>query len=217
LLEAPVTSIVGDPLLFVPAVLPRDTRATRGDADDFGKQCERLLPNLRRYAFRLTRDPMMAEELIQDTIVKALHKQHQFAPGTNLRAWLFTIMHNQRINALRDLSRQGVPVDLSECSAAVSGGQEENEEMRSVCDALEKLPEEVRKVALLVGYDGLRYAEIADRLGIPVGTVRSRLSRGRMLLCALTGREPRRRPAARVPMAAAGNASAHASEGHDHG
>lgn len=166
-------------------------RSPRRDRpDDFGGQCERLLPNLRRYALHLTRDRVSAEDLIQDTMVNALHKQHQFAPGTDLRAWLFTIMHNQRMNGIRRASRQGIRVDLSEWSAAVSGGQEVNEEMRALRHALEQLPDDVRTVALLVGYDGLRYDEVAKKLRIPVGTVRSRLSRGRTFLRALMDREP---------------------------
>jgi len=171
-------------------------RSSRSDQpQSFGGQCERLLPILRRYAFRLTRDRVSAEDLIQDTMVNALRKQHQFAAGTDLRAWLFTIMHNQRINGVRRASRQGTHVDLSQWSATVSGDQEANEEMRALRYALEQLPDDVRTVALLVGYDGLRYGEVAKKLGIPVGTVRSRLSRGRTFLRALMERErPDRSP-----------------------
>ena len=162
----------------------------RDRLDNFGRQCERLLPNLRRYAFRLTHDRVSAEDLIQDTMVNALRKRHQFAPGTDLRAWLFTIMHNQRINGVRRVLRQGMHVDLSEWSGTVSGGQEANEEMRALRRALKQLPDDVRTVAILVGYDGLSYDEVAKTLRIPIGTVRSKLSRGRMLLRALMEREP---------------------------
>jgi len=166
-------------------------RSSRPDGPDgFGEQCERLLPNLRRYAFYLTRDRVVAEDLLQDTMVNALRNQHQFAPGTDLRAWLFTIMRNQHMDAVRSASRQGRRVDLSEWSATVSGGQEASEEMRALRHALKQLPDDVRTVALLVGYDGLRYDEVARNLGIPIGTVRSRLSRGRMFLRALMEREP---------------------------
>jgi len=166
-----------------------DRSSISDQRDNFGGQCERVLPALRRYAFYLTRDRVVAEDLLQDTMVNALRKQHQFAPGTDLRAWLFTIMHNQRMNGVRRASRRGMYVDLPEWSATVSGGQEANEEMRALRHALEQLPDGVRTVALLVGYDGLRYGEVAEKLGIPVGTVRSRLSRGRMFLRALMERE----------------------------
>jgi hypothetical protein len=101
-----------------------------------------------------------------------------------MRAWLFTIMRNQRANDLRRTIRQGLRIGPSEVQEprVVSGGQEANEEIRDMCRALAQLSENTRAVVLLAGCHQLSYGEIVDRLKIPIGTVRSRLARGRRLL-----------------------------------
>jgi RNA polymerase sigma-70 factor, ECF subfamily len=140
------------------------------------------LPNLRRYARRLAPDRSAAEDLLQETLLLALAKQHCFTPGTNLRAWLFTIMHNQRINGLRRAMREGELIDLSEANESVSGEQEINLQIQELRGAMEQLNEDKRTVLVLADQEGFSYVEIADMLQVPIGTVRSRLARARSLL-----------------------------------
>jgi RNA polymerase sigma-70 factor, ECF subfamily len=149
---------------------------------NFDDACVGYLPDLRRFARRLVRDRLGADDLTQDTMMRALANRHRFTPGTNLRAWLFTIMRNQRINNVRRAGREGVPVELTEVTEVLDGGQEMSQQIRELRRALEALPESKREIVLLAHYQGLRYDEIASRLRIPEGTVRSRLVRARMLL-----------------------------------
>ena len=148
----------------------------------FGDSCAQYLPNLRRYARRLAPDRSAAEDLLQETLLLALAKQHRFTPGTNLRAWLFTIMHNQRINGLRRAMREGELIDLSEANESVSGEQEINLQVQELRGAMEQLNEDKRTVLVLADQEGFSYVEIADMLQLPIGTVRSRLARARSLL-----------------------------------
>jgi RNA polymerase sigma-70 factor, ECF subfamily len=148
----------------------------------FEEACVGYLPDLRRFARRLVRDRLSADDLTQDTMLRALANRHQFTPGTNLRAWLFTIMRNQRINNLRRQHREGVAAELSEVTEVVDGGQEVGQQIQELRRALEALPQGKREIVLLAHYQELPYGEIANRLRIPEGTVRSRLVRARSLL-----------------------------------
>ena len=155
---------------------------------DFHGRLEEQIPRLRRYARALTRDVNRADDLVQDTLVRALAKQHLWQEGTNLRAWLFTLMHNQHVNDVRRGVREGITVELTEAPAMTAGPVAIAKlELRDLERALEKLPTEQREVILLVGLEGLAYEEVAVILKVPVGTVRSRLSRGRDLLRRLMG------------------------------
>lgn len=151
-------------------------------ATTFDEDCLGYLPELQRFARRLARDRLSADDLTQDTMLRAFANRHRFTPGTNLRAWLFTIMRHQRIDGARRALRRGVSVELDEITDAVEGGQEANQQIVELRKALEKLPRSKREILLLAHYQRLRYDEIADRLKIPEGTVRSRLVRARMLL-----------------------------------
>ena len=141
------------------------------------------IPRLRRYARALLRNPDAADDLVQDTLVRALAKIHLWQPDTDLRAWLFTLMHNQYVNFVRKSVREGSSTPLE---TAVDIGrapsQQEQLQLRDFKRALEQLPHEQRAVVLLIGLEGLRYEEVADILNVPVGTVRSRLSRARDML-----------------------------------
>jgi RNA polymerase sigma-70 factor (ECF subfamily) len=148
----------------------------------FDEACVGYLPDLRRFARRLAPDRPAADDLTQDTMLRALANRHRFTPGTNLRAWLFTIMKNQRINGARRAHRQGVAAELSEITETVDGGQETNQQIQELRRALEKLPAGKREIVMLAHYQELPYDEIADRLKIPEGTVRSRLVRVRRRL-----------------------------------
>src|SRR5262249_12666458 len=135
-----------------------------------------------------------ADDLVQDCLARALGKLHLWQEGTDLRAWLFTILHNQYVNQVRRAVREGAAVGLSETEPLLTRGphQARNLELRDLERAMAKLPEERRAVILLVGLEGMRYEEVAEVLGVPVGTVRSRLSRGREALRRLIGIVPDR-------------------------
>jgi RNA polymerase sigma-70 factor (ECF subfamily) len=151
---------------------------------DIYKSIEAEIPRLRRYARALKRDFTAADDLVQDTLTRALAKLHLWQEGTNLRGWLVTVMHNQHVNQVRASIRAGAVIDPSEDGPPASwpANQDKCLELRDLDRALDRLPEEQRAVILLVGLEGMRYEEAAEALGIPTGTVRSRLSRGRIAL-----------------------------------
>jgi len=159
---------------------------------------------------RLTRNRADAEDLVQDTYVKAFRHAGQFKRGTNLRAWLYTILHNTWRNRRRDASRDAVDVDSEQVEQLAAGGvggeQIETPErilMRSTLDAdlqaaLDSLPEAFREAVWLRDVEEFSYAEIAEMLNVPMGTVMSRISRGRRMLYEKLS------PATPVPAEAAG-------------
>jgi RNA polymerase sigma-70 factor (ECF subfamily) len=136
------------------------------------------LPRLRRYARALTRDVSQADDLVQDTLERALVKLDLWRPGTDLRAWLFTLMHNLFINQVRANKLQETDLDAAK-DIPVNGGQMDAMALRDISTALGRLPAEQREVILLVGLEQFGYAEAARILDVPLGTVMSRLSRGR--------------------------------------
>jgi RNA polymerase sigma-70 factor (ECF subfamily) len=141
------------------------------------------IPRLRRYARALAGDSHRADDLVQDTLERALAKFHLWRPGSDLRAWMFSIMHNVFINQLK--ARRELALDEITEAALEGAPQSEPLELRDLDAALRRLPAEQREVLLLVGLEQLSYAEASRALGIPVGTVMSRLSRGRERLRAL--------------------------------
>src|SRR5207302_1021313 len=148
---------------------------------DFARLLEAEIPRLRRYARALTRDVARADDLVQSCLTRAVAKQHLWQPGTDLRAWLFTILHNQHVNDVRRSVREGVSVAVEEMAPVLTVYPNAMAalQLRDLEAAIAKLPQEQRQVILLVGLEGMRYEEVALILGVPVGTVRSRLSRGR--------------------------------------
>jgi RNA polymerase sigma-70 factor (ECF subfamily) len=156
------------------------------------RSIEAEIPRLRRYARALTRDVCAADDLVQDCLARALGKLHLWQVGTDLRAWLFTILHNQYVNQVRRAVREGAPVGLSETEPMLIQPPQQGKrlELRDLDRAIAKLPQEQRTVILLVGLEGMRYEEVAAILDVPVGTVRSRLSRGREALRRLMGIAP---------------------------
>jgi RNA polymerase sigma-70 factor, ECF subfamily len=153
------------------------------------RDIEAEIPRLRRYARALTRDLIAADDLVQDSLTRALGKLHLWQQGTDLRAWLFTILHNQYVNHVRRAAREGAAVGLSEREPLLTGAPQQGRglELRDLERAITKLPKVQRSVILLVGLEGMSYGEVAAVLDVPVGTVRSRLSRGREALRLLTG------------------------------
>jgi RNA polymerase sigma-70 factor, ECF subfamily len=158
--------------------------------NDFARLLEEQIPRLRRYARALTRDATRADDLVQSCLVRAIAKQHLWERGTNLRAWLFTLLHNQPVNDVRHSMREGTSIELSEApELAAESNAVPSLQLRDLERALAKLPTEQREVILLVGLEGMAYEEVATVLNVPVGTVRSRLSRGRDQLRRLMGVE----------------------------
>lgn len=147
------------------------------------------LPRLRRYARALTGDLNRADDLVQDTLERALAKLDLWQPGSDLRAWLFTLMHNLFVNQIR-IKRPQETVMEDALDEPVSGGQMEALAARDIHAALARLPEEQREVLLLVGLEQFGYAEAAQVLGVPTGTVMSRLSRARERMRQMLAGEP---------------------------
>lgn len=164
---------------------------------EFHRLIEQQIPRLRRYARALTRNRERADDLVQDTLSRALVKEQFWQPGTNLRAWLFTIMHNQNVNNVRRAVRESRMVDMEQLSPMpATTDPTASRQMFELERALAQLPLEQRQVILLVGLEGMSYEDAAGILSVPVGTVRSRLSRGRDILRKLLDMEGRRSVAA---------------------
>src|SRR5256714_1950816 len=153
------------------------------------------IDSLYRTALRLTRSPADAEDLVQDTYLKAFRAVDSFEPGTNLRAWLFTILHNTARNRARDRARDNVTVDsetVDQAADLLTSGADADATpeallMRDTLTpelqaAIDALPEAFREAVWLRDVEEFSYAEIADMLQVPAGTVMSRISRGRRLL-----------------------------------
>ncbi len=137
------------------------------------------MPRLRRYARALTGDRAGADDLVQDTLERALMKLHLWRPGSDLRAWLFTVMHNVYVNQRRAEGSDHVTVDADTIEIPVRATQSDAMEMRDLSLMLARLPEGQREVLLLVALEGMSYEEVAQTLASPLGTVMSRLSRAR--------------------------------------
>jgi RNA polymerase sigma-70 factor, ECF subfamily len=154
---------------------------------DIAKLLEPEIPRLRRYALALSHDPVRADDLVQSCLARAVAKQHLWQEGTDLRAWLFTILHNQHINEVRRSVREGTAVPVESAGSSVEANALDKLQLRDLDRAMSRLPEDQRQVILLVGLEGMRYDQVAQILNVPVGTVRSRLSRGREMLRVLMG------------------------------
>lgn len=124
-------------------------------------------------------DRSAADDLVQDTLERAWNRLHLWREGSDLRAWLFSIMHNLRVDQLRQPGLNTSPMDDEWADAPVRGTQTDRLEIRDLESALMRLPLEQREVLLLVGLEDMSYEEVARTLGIPLGTVMSRLSRAR--------------------------------------
>ncbi len=146
------------------------------------------LPQMRAFALSLTRNPSAADDLVQDTIVKAWKNFDRFEDGTNLQAWLFTILRNTFYSDLRKTKRErdGTELQLSE----VSFGDPSQQDHIAVMDfekALGMLPTEQREALVLVGASGLTYEDAARTCGVAIGTIKSRINRARARLSELLG------------------------------
>lgn len=143
------------------------------------------MPALRAFTLSLTRNPVEADDLAQETLVKALAHMDQFAPGTNLKAWLFTIARNTFCSGYRRRNREPVCNLVEAENIFVEADQDWTLRMRAVRDALHRLPDDQEEALVLVGGAGLTYIEAAEVCGVALGTVKSRVSRGRARLLSL--------------------------------
>lgn len=145
------------------------------------------IPALRRYARALTGDSWAADDLVQDTLERACSKWRLWAAGSDLRAWLFTVMHNLFVNQVRHSSRQtrGGTLDIDEVAHELMAPDDDLAQTLDLQRCLLCLPADQRAVLLLVSVEDMSYAEVAKITGVPIGTVMSRLSRARTRLQAL--------------------------------
>ena len=150
---------------------------------DPGPLIEPLIPALRRYAYALLRDHAAADDLVQDTLERALLHWSSRRHDGDLRAWLFTILRNLHIGSHRQARRRGIAVALEDSDLPeTAAGQDTVIETQDVLAALDQLPEEQKSLLLLVGVEDFSYDEAARILDLPIGTVMSRLSRARRRL-----------------------------------
>jgi RNA polymerase sigma-70 factor, ECF subfamily len=153
---------------------------------------EASIPALRRYARALLRNPQDADDLVHDVLVRALDRMHTRHPDAAIRPWLFAIMHNLHVSSLRRSKVRGniVPMEaVNDAQVSAQPAQEADLHCQETMQAFNLLPPEQQQVLLLVSVEDLSYAEVSAVLGIPIGTVMSRLSRGRERLRHLMGDE----------------------------
>src|SRR5881628_3779719 len=155
----------------------------------FEDQLAALLPRLRRFAHALSRNPADADDLTQAAIERALRSKAQWEPGTRLDSWCYRIMHNLWIDTARSRSRKAVHEAPEE--EGLSVGEDPREAIEATVDlkrvmaAMTRLPDEQREVVALILIEGFGYREVSEMLGLPIGTVSSRLVRGRTALLAM--------------------------------
>ena len=148
----------------------------------FEQEIVDLLPRLRRLARALTRDVTAADDLVQIAIERALSRRDQWRPGTRLDAWVMRIMKNAWIDETRSRGRWRKVLDSEEAGVNVSDGSGQTDEQLAIAQAMANLPDEQRIAVALVLIDGLSYADAAEVLEIPPGTLNSRVVRGRQAL-----------------------------------
>jgi RNA polymerase sigma-70 factor (ECF subfamily) len=156
------------------------TKADRNEINDFHEQLKAILPRLRVYALSLTRDRDAAEDLVHDTVIKALTGRESFEPGTNLSAWVFRIQRNEFISSLRRDRPTANIDDVPSLSAPPR--QESGIVVREFMNAFRKLPTNSRHTLVLAQIEGQSYERIARDGNVSVGTVKSRVSRARTTL-----------------------------------
>jgi len=146
------------------------------------------IPKLRAFALSLAAHSDYADDLVQETLMKAWNHQNSFQEGTNIKAWLFTILRNEYFSQLRKRRREVEDADGDYAGSVVTpGGQESQLDMADLRIALQQLPDDQREAVVLVGASGFSYQEVAEICHVPVGTVKSRVNRARTKLALLLG------------------------------
>jgi RNA polymerase sigma-70 factor (ECF subfamily) len=152
--------------------------------DDVKWAIARQIPHLRRFALALAKNPDQADDLVQDCLERALKKRHLWHHRGSLRSWLFSMLYRTHIDHHRAHRRRDLPTapEVINARQTQPANQEHHVECRNIGEALDRLPEDQRSAVLLVALEGFTYDEAAEVLKVPIGTVRSRLSRGRQAL-----------------------------------
>ena len=157
--------------------------ASNKDADPFKRELLKTLPSLRAFAMSLIQRSDRADDLVQDTIMKAWANQTSFQPGTNMKAWLFTILRNEFYSQMRKAGREISDGDgLMTERMAIHPAQYGSLDMQDFKKALDQLPDDQREAIILIGASGFAYEEAAEICGCAVGTIKSRVSRARTAL-----------------------------------
>lgn len=147
-----------------------------------------VVPNLRAFARSLCGNPDQADDLVQETLIKAWKNQASFAEGSNLKAWLFTILRNTFLSERRKRKREVEDQDgIMAAQLSVHGAQSGHMDMIDFRKAFATLPEEQREALILIGAEGFSYEEAALMCGCAVGTIKSRVNRARVKLCEILG------------------------------
>lgn len=161
-----------------------------GPQDDFRSGLLALIPHLRAFARGLCGRPDLADDLVQETVMKAWVARERYEPGTNLKAWTFTILRNHFLNEIRRSSRMTEMDEGTEHPDLVAeASQEDAVHVSDLQSALYRLPEDRREALLLVGAGGFSYEEAAQVCGVPAGTIKSRVARGRAQLMVMLSDE----------------------------
>jgi RNA polymerase sigma-70 factor (ECF subfamily) len=169
-------------------VNPDPTRRPTDGTASFKELLIREIPGLRAFAASLCGSMQPVDDLVQDTLLKAWSHSDRFALGSNLRAWLFTILRNTYFSSYRRRGREVQDADgLIEERLSVAGSQEAAVDLADFRSALAKLPEEQREALIMVGASGLTYEETAAVCGVAVGTIKSRVNRARARLADILG------------------------------
>ena len=157
----------------------------------FESQLAELLPRLRRFAHGLSRNPADADDLTQATLERALKAKDQWQPGTRLDSWAYRIMRNLWVDTARSRARKGAREAPEEeglnVGADPRAAMDASVDLRRIMAAMARLPAEQREIVALILVEGFGYREVSEMLGLPIGTVSSRLVRGRTALLAMMG------------------------------
>jgi RNA polymerase sigma-70 factor (ECF subfamily) len=169
---------------------PQSGATSEEGRQQFRQHLLAAIPKLRAFALSLASHADYADDLVQETLMKAWNHQNSYQEGTNIKAWLFTILRNEFFSQLRKRRREVEDADGEYAGSVMTpGGQESQLDMADLRIALQQLPEDQREAVVLVGASGFSYQEVADICHVPVGTVKSRVNRARNKLAALMGNE----------------------------
>jgi RNA polymerase sigma-70 factor (ECF subfamily) len=182
-------------MTYISKIAQNESRNRHGESprgrnrrDNFREELLEHLPHLRNYALSLTQDHTEASDLVQDCLLKALEKRHQYQKDTHMRRWLFTILRNHYLDQWRQRTRRGTHMPVEDCSQASlshPASQDDWMDLRSCQRELRKLGAYDRAILLLSVFSPMSHKEIAAALDVAEGTIRSRLSRARSQLKAV--------------------------------
>ncbi len=174
--------------MTVPVLKTANPPATDEVQNEFQKQMLSVVPRLRAFALSLSAKSDYADDLVQETLMKAWNHQNDFQPGTNMKAWLFTILRNEYFSQLRKKKRKREVEDVDGelvNQLASPANQESHLDVADLRVAMQQLPDDQREAIILVGASGFSYQEVAEITQVAVGTVKSRVNRARVRLAAL--------------------------------